>query len=233
MSGALLPLLTALWLGVVTSISPCPLATNIAAISYLSRQVGNRRRALAGAAAYTLGRICVYLVLALVLAVGLASMPALSAFLRNEVLPLVGPVLNLAGMAVLGWLPFPVSLRLGGADTAERLSRRGLLGEFALGALFALSFCPVSAALFFGSLIPLVLASPFLPLTVSAYGVGTALPVALMAILLIVGADLAARALDRIQAVQVWAVRFTAVVLLLVGSWLTVVHTLRPLWERG
>ena len=48
---------TALWLGLLTSISPCPLATNLAATAYLARRVESRRRAVTGAVAYTLGRV--------------------------------------------------------------------------------------------------------------------------------------------------------------------------------
>ncbi|MBP6783822.1 MAG: sulfite exporter TauE/SafE family protein, partial [Verrucomicrobiales bacterium] len=96
-------LLTALWLGIVTSVSPCPLATNVAAVSVLARRIDDRRRALAGAVLYTLGRMLVYIALALIVLAGLASMPELSGFLRREILPLVGPVLILVGLVVLGW----------------------------------------------------------------------------------------------------------------------------------
>ena len=97
-------LLTAFWLGLITSISPCPLATNVAALSLLARRVGDRRRALAGALAYTAGRILAYLGIGLLILAGLATMPGVAAFLRQEILPLVGPLLILVGMAVLGWI---------------------------------------------------------------------------------------------------------------------------------
>ena len=151
---------SAAWLGILTSISPCPLATNIAATTFLARRVGKRKRAAVGILAYAFGRMSAYLLLAAILLMGLASMPTLAAFLRQEVLPLVGPILILAGMAIVGWLTLPFEIKLGSADTAERMSRWGIAGEFALGALLALSFCPVSGALFFGSLIPLATTSP-------------------------------------------------------------------------
>ncbi len=229
MSGLLLAASSALWLGVLTSVSPCPLATNIAATTVLARRLGDRKRAVAGITAYTLGRVGAYVLLASILFLGLASMPAVSAFLRQEVLPLVGPILILAGMAVLGWIPLPFNLKFGSADAAERISRWGILGEFLLGGLFALSFCPVSAALFFGSLIPLAAASTLSTLAVVLYGVGTALPVALLSFLAIFSAEKAGMALRRIQQLQRTALALTGAVLIGIGCWLTLTDTLRVL----
>lgn len=228
MTALVLAASSALWLGIVTSISPCPLATNVAAVSSLSRQVGNRRRVLLGAGAYTLGRVSIYLVLAMLLFVGLASMPQLSSWLRREALPLVGPILICAGMALLGWLPLPIDLKLASPEAARKLSGWGVASDFMLGALFALSFCPLSAALFFGSLIPLALPSDSPPLVVSMYGVGTALPVGLVAILLAISSEKTAKALGRIQDVQKLATMLTCVVLIAVGVYLTFNHILLP-----
>ncbi|MEX2578355.1 MAG: aromatic aminobenezylarsenical efflux permease ArsG family transporter [Verrucomicrobiales bacterium] len=222
-------LLTALWLGIVTSVSPCPLATNVAAVSVLARRIGDRRRAVAGAVLYAVGRMAVYLVLALVVIGGLASMPALSAFLRREIVPLVGPVLILAGLVVIGWVPLPVNWRAGGAGAAAKLSKWGLAGEFLLGGLFALSFCPTSAALFFGSLLPLAMAASLPAVPVAIYGFGTALPVGVLAVLLVVSSAKAARALDRVQSFQKFALVATGVILVGVGVWLTLGDTL-DLW---
>lgn len=220
---------TALWLGILTSVSPCPLATNIAATTFLARRVGRGKRAVAGIAAYTLGRVSMYVLLACILFLGVASMPSVSAFLRQEVLPLVGPILILAGMAVLQWIPMPFNLRIGSADTAERVSRWGILGDFTLGGLFALSFCPVSAALFFGSLIPLAAASSISVLAVILYGIGTALPVGIISLIAVFSAEKAGRALRRVQQLQRGAITLTGVVLIVVGCWLTLKDTLRIL----
>lgn len=224
MSAEWLALGSALWLGVITSVSPCPLATNVAATSVLARRVGQRRRALAGAVAYTLGRVAAYGALALVILAGVSSMPAVSSFLRETFLPIVGPILILAGMAVLGWLPLPFDFKAGGAKSAQKLANWGLVGEFALGALFALSFCPVSAALFFGSLIPLAVASAMPALPVALYGIGTALPVGLVAITLVLSADKASRTLNQMQRFQKVAVVATGAILVLVGLWLTLTN---------
>jgi len=220
---------TALWFGLLTAISPCPLATNIAATTVLARRFGNTRRAAVGVVAYPLGRVGAYSLLAGVLFFGLASMPALSAFLRHEVLPLVGPILILAGMAVLGWLPLPFNWKLGSADTADRISKWGITGEFALGGLFALSFCPVSAALFFGSLIPLAAASSLSFLAVILFGIGTALPVGILSLLAIFSVEKAGRFILRVQQLQAGALVLTGTGLIAVGIWLTLTDTIHLL----
>lgn len=218
---------SAAWLGILTSISPCPLATNIAATSVLTRRVNCRKRATAGILAYTFGRISAYLLLAGILMLGFASMPTLSAFLRQEVLPLVGPILILTGMAVIGWLPLPFEFKFGSADTANNISSWGIAGEFSLGALFALSFCPVSAALFFGSLVPLATTSQLSIFAVMIYGLGTALPVALIAFIALFSAEKAGEVIQRTQQWQKYAITLTGVVLIVVGCWLTLSDTLQ------
>lgn len=229
MTALFLAAVTALWLGVLTSVSPCPLATNIAATTVLARRLGNSRRAAAGVLAYTLGRVGAYALLTAILFLGLASMPALSAFLRQEVLPLVGPILVLAGMAVLGWLPLPFDWKLGSADATERISKWGIAGEFALGGLFALSFCPVSAALFFGSLIPLAASSPLSIFTVILYGIGTALPVGVISLLAIFSVEKAGRIIKRVQQLQRGSLTLTGTVLIAIGIWLTLTDTIHLL----
>lgn len=219
-------LVSALWLGLVTSVSPCPLATNVAATSVLARRVGSRRRALAGAGAYTLGRMTAYVLLAGIVLAGISTMPAVAAFIRDWVLPLVGPLLILAGMVALGWLNLPLAFRAGGAGTAAKLAGWGPLGAFGLGALFALSFCPLSAALFFGSLLPLAAVFSWPPLPVLVFGLGTAIPVGVVAVLLVVSAQRAARTLERLQRFQRGATKATGTVLVAAGVWLTFTGTL-------
>lgn len=219
---ALVTIVTALWLGVITSISPCPLATNVAAVSVLSRRIDDRGKALWGALAYTLGRVTVYVFLALLLMAGMTTMPTLAGFLRNGITPFLGPILILAGMAILDWLPFPVSFQLANAAMAERISKWGLVGEFFLGFVFALSFCPVSAALFFGSLIPLALEFSAPPLVVAIYGIGTALPVGGVAVIIVYSARRASTLLSSLQSVQKPMLKGTAAILIGIGLWLTV-----------
>jgi hypothetical protein len=217
---------TALWLGVLTSISPCPLSTNIAAVSYVGRRVGSRRLVLLSGALYTAGRSLVYLVLGAASVWSLMSMVSVSSFLQGTFSRLLGPILIALGLLLLGVFEFTLP-SIGVSDKLQnRVDRAGLWGAGLLGIVFALSFCPVSAGLFFGSLVPLAVekGSPLmLPIL---YGVGTALPVAFFAVILAVGARWMGTALDRVQAFEVWARRVTALVFIGVGVHETLRSTL-------
>jgi len=156
---------SAFWLGLLTSISPCPLATNIAAISFLGRSVGNTRKVLLSGLLYTLGRTIVYVGLGvLILLVFQAALTGgdpnsaasgVSRFLQKYMGVILGPVLILVGMMLLGMLDFSGSLNLGGQGLQDHVAKGGAFWALPLGILFALSFCPVSASLFFGGLIGL------------------------------------------------------------------------------
>lgn len=220
---------SALWLGLLTSISPCPLATNLAATAYLARRVDSRRRAVMGALAYTLGRVSAYAVIAGLLALGLASAPAVSGGLQRWMTPLLGPLLVLTAMILLGLISLPFQASLATQASAEKWASRGLLGEFALGFLFALSFCPVSAALFFGSLIPLALGGGVIGAPVVLFGIGTAAPVAGFALVMIFSARAASRLAGGVAKFQPWIVRATGVLLLVAGLYLTARDTLELL----
>lgn len=213
--------LGAAWLGLLTSISPCPLATNIAAVSFLARRMHTRRMAVAGALAYALGRAFVYLLIGLLVTWGLASAPALSSILQRAMVPFLGPLLILVGLILLGWLKLPVDFGFKNETVAAALSRCGLLGEFSLGALFALTFCPVSAALFFGALLPMAIAqAPAWPLF-ATYGIATALPVGILAVLLALGAGAARTLIQSIQGSQEKIRMASGAIIILVGVWLT------------
>ncbi len=217
---------SALWLGVLTSISPCPLATNIAAVAYVGRQVGSARAILLAGALYTAGRALAYLALGAAAVWSLMSMVAVSRFLQGGFHRALGPLLIVVGLLLLGL----VKLGLPGFGVSDGLRRRvdraGVWGAGLLGIVFALSLCPVSAGLFFGGLVPLAAErhSPLLLPTV--YGLGTALPVAAFALLLAAGVSWLGRALARVQAFEVWARRATALVLIAVGVYETLRSTL-------
>jgi cytochrome c-type biogenesis protein len=217
---------TALWLGILTSISPCPLSTNIAAVSYVGRRVGSRRLVLLSGALYTAGRSLVYLVLGAASVWSLMSMVSVSSFLQGTLYRLLGPILIALGLLLLGVFEFTLPSMGVNDEMQHRVDRAGVWGAGLLGMIFALAFCPVSAGLFFGGLVPLAVerSSPLmLPLV---YGVGTALPVAFFAVILAVGAGWLGTALDRVQVFEVWARRVTAVVFVGVGIYETLRSTL-------
>lgn len=217
----------ATWLGVVTSISPCPLATNIAAVSFLARRLESRRRAVWGVAAYAGGRAVAYAAIGLIVAWGLAAAPAASQFLQTFLQPFLGPLLIAVALVLLGWIPLRLDFGPARPGSTEGLADRGLPGAFLLGALFAVTFCPISAALFFGSLMPLALASNATLLLIVAYGFATALPVAVLALLVVLGVGSAARVMNDVQRWQRRVQVVTAWVILAVGAYLTLSGTLK------
>lgn len=210
-------ILSALWLGILTSISPCPLATNIAAMSYIGRRVDSSSQVFLSGLLYTAGRMVTYVVLGVLIVASLLSVSEVSLWLQKHMNQFLGPLLILVGMVLLGLIPLPVF----GGTISEKVQRRaqsyGVWGAGLLGIVFALSFCPVSAALFFGSLIPLSVQSGSTLTLPSVYGIGTGLPVFLFAILIAFGARTVGRAFDRLSLVERWTRRITGTVFILVG----------------
>jgi len=211
----------AVWLGILTSISPCPLATNIAAVAFLARK-GTQRRAVAWSSiAYISGRMIAYTLLAMVITAGLLSAPSVAAFFRDKLEGLIGPGLILVGMLVSGLLKVKIPGVGNLNELGTRLAERGFIGEFLMGAVFALAFCPVSAALFFGGLLPTIVQSGstiILPIT---YGIGTALPVVVAVILLAGGIATAGNRVKKFQWIGNKLQIITGVILIAVGVWIT------------
>ena len=144
---------TAVWFGVLMSISPCPLASNIAALSYLSKNIQSRNTILLSGTSYTLGRVVAYVGVSALLIAGLITVFSMAQFLQTWTNRIIGPVLILLGIVLLEWIRIPMP-SMGSSERLEKLAMGGAPGAAALGFIFALSFCPISAALFFGSLIP-------------------------------------------------------------------------------
>jgi cytochrome c-type biogenesis protein len=217
MDGFAFALASALWLGILTAISPCPLATNIAAMSYIGRQVDSPRKVFLAGMLYAAGRTATYLALGILLVASLLSAPYISHLLLKYMNKLLGPILILVGMFLLELIRFNVS----GLGVSERMQKRveawGIWGAALLGVVFALSFCPTSAALFFGSLVPLAVQYNSSILAPSVYGIGTALPVIVFATLIAFGARSVARAFDKITLVERWARRITGLIFIGIG----------------
>ena len=208
---------SALWLGILTAISPCPLATNIAAISFIGRQVGNRRGVLASGLLYTLGRALVYVVLGVAITAGILASGEASRFLQRYVNEILGPILILLGMVLLGLIGSGLTLSFGCEALQARAAKGGVAFALPLGVLFALSFCPVSAGLFFGALIPLSLTHGSRLLLPMAYGAGTALPVIAFAFLIAFSGAYLGKAFDRLTQIEVWVRRIAGVLFIAAG----------------
>jgi cytochrome c-type biogenesis protein len=208
---------SAIWLGILTSISPCPLASNIAAISFITRRIGKTHEVLLSGLLYTLGRTLTYAALAAILVAGLLATGDIARFLQRYLNQILGPVLILVGMMLLGMVGSGLSFNLAGQGVQQKASRGGWWWSGLLGVLFALSFCPVSAGLFFGGLIALATqhSSPvFLPVL---FGAGTALPVIVFAFLIAFGSQYVGKAFNRLTQIERWVRVATGVVFILAG----------------
>ena len=215
---------SALWLGILTAISPCPLATNIAAISFIGRQVGNRRGVLLSGLLYALGRTLTYVVLGLVITVGILATAEVSRFLQKYMNEILGPVLILLGMVLLGLIGSGLSWNLAGDGVQQRAAKGGVVWSLLLGVLFALSFCPVSAGLFFAGLIPLSVNEGSRLLLPTLYGVGTALPVIVFAFLIAFASEYVGKAFNRLSQIEKWIRVIAGILFILAGVYYCLTH---------
>ncbi len=208
---------SALWLGILTSISPCPLAANIAAVSFLSKKIAHPALVFVSGLAYTLGRIAAYAALGWIIISSLLSVPQIAQFLQKYMGKALGPLLIITGLFLLEI----ITLRLPGISLSQKHSNKlvesGAPGAFLLGVIFALAFCPVSAALFFGSLIPLALNDKAGTLLLFIYGAGTGLPVLVFAVAIAIGVTSMSHWFHRIMKLEYYTRRITGVIFILVG----------------
>ena len=214
----------ALWLGILTAISPCPLASNIAAISFISRQMGNHRGVLLSGLLYTAGRTAAYIILAAGITAGLMATGELSRFLQKYLNEILGPVLIILGMILLNMLGSGAGLNIDGSKLQQKVEKWGIYFAFPLGVIFALSFCPVSAALFFGALIPLSIKNSSQLLLPLIYGGGTALPVIVFSFLIAFGGEMLGKAFRRLTQIELWVRRIAGVIFILAGIYYCLSH---------
>jgi len=188
LSGPNIPVLTALLLGLITAIAPCPMATNIAAVAYITRNVTDRKYAVITGSLYTLGRMVSYSLLGILIIVVGLEIPWLSGVIQDVGEKVLGPLLIVVGLLML----FIDRLSFGrGGNTLASLGSKvagwGMIGGFLLGVIFALAFCPYSAVLFFGALIPVALKSTGGVALPAVFAIGTGLPVLVFGTLLSLG----------------------------------------------
>jgi cytochrome c-type biogenesis protein len=226
MNETLLTMGTAFWFGVLTSISPCPLSTNIAAVSYVARRVEKTGKVLISGLLYAAGRCVAYLAVAIIVTNGLTSIPGVSWFLQKYLNLFIGPVMLLVGVILLDLL----KINLGGNgfvnNLQPKINKMGIWGAAVLGLIFALSFCPTSAGLFFGGLIPLALKQNSMIVLPVLYGIGTAFPVVGFSMLFAFGAKVVGTVFNKITIIEIWVRRITAVMMIIVGVMFILKHNM-------
>ena len=208
--------ITAFILGLMTAISPCPLATNITAIGFISRDIENRKRIFISGLVYTLGRAISYTALGIILFLG-ASQVKISLIFQGWGEKLIGPILILIGLLMLD----VIKLKLPGfSKLTEKIgekSKKSYWSTLLLGTVFAMAFCPYSGVLFFAMLVPITIASVsglYLPIV---FAVGTGLPVIIFAWLLAYAIGNVAHLYNKIKTFERWFRRIMSFVFIVVG----------------
>ena len=208
--------LTAFILGLMTAISPCPLATNISAIGFISRDIENRRRVFIKGLVYTLGRAVSYTGLGVILYFGASKMQVTMLF-QGWGEKLLGPILILIGLFMLDFIKIKFPGFSGLTEKMGEHSKRSYWGTLLLGMVFAMAFCPYSGVLYFAMLIPMTITSIsglYLPVV---FAIATGLPVIIFAWLLAYAVGNVGKLYNQIKTFELWFRRVVAVLFILVG----------------
>jgi len=211
-----IPWLTAILLGFMTSISPCPLASNITAIGFISKDINKRNRVFLNGLFYTLGRAITYTSIALVIYLG-ADQFRFSGFFQRYGEKIIGPLLILIGVLMLDIFRIKFPGLNGLTSRMEKRKSWRFIDAVLLGMVFALAFCPYSGVLYFGMLIPMTVASAsglYLPVL---FAIATGIPVILFAWLLAYTVSGIGGVYNKIKVFELWFRRVVAAVFIIVG----------------
>ena len=213
-----IPVLAAFFLGLMTAISPCPLATNITAIAYASKRINNSKYTVLVSFFYTFGRMFTYVLLAsLIVWFGLNTQ-AIAFFLQKYGDKILGPLLLLVGIVMLDVIKINFIKKSNTLEKLkEKLANKGFIGSFFLGVIFALAFCPFSAVLFFGMLIPLALKAGDGLLIPSVFAFATGLPVIIFSFILVYSISKLGTIMNKVQTFEKWMRKSVAVIFILAG----------------
>jgi len=217
--GSNFPLFTAFLLGLMTAISPCPLATNITATAYLSKDIADKKRVLFNGIFYTLGRMFSYTTLGAIFYFG-ASQFQIARFLQNIGGFWLGIALVIIGILMLDLIKFNMpGLSKITSKMEGKQKKRNYWNAFLLGAVFALAFCPYSGVLYFGVLIPMTIASSSGLLLPPVFAVATGLPVIIIAWLLAYSVGNVGKFYNNMSVFQKWFKRIVAAIFIVVGAY--------------
>lgn len=214
-------IVAALVLGLMTAISPCPLATNISAIGFISRDIEDRKRVFMSGLVYTLGRVVSYTVLAVILYFG-ASQMQISMIFQGWGEKLLGPILIIIGLFMLDIIKLKFPGFSGLTEKIGNRSKGNYWSSLLLGIVFALAFCPYSGVLYFMMLIPMTISSAsglFLPVV---FAVATGIPVIIFAWFLAYAVGNVGKLYSKIKTFETWFRRVVSVLFILVGLYYTI-----------
>jgi len=211
-----MPLLTALVLGLMTAISPCPLATNITAVGFISRDIENRNRVFINGLLYTLGRAITYTAIALIIFLG-ADQLKFGGFFQRYGEKIVGPLLIIIGLFMLDIIKIKFPGFNGLTSRIQNKKKWGYIDAVLLGLVFALAFCPYSGVLYFGMLVPLTVTSAsgfYLPVV---FALATGIPVIVFAWIIAYTISGIGGVYNKLKTFELWFRRIIAVLFIVVG----------------
>lgn len=207
----------ALWLGILTAISPCPLASNIAAVSYLGSRIKDKNTVILSGIMYSLGRAAIYVLIAFVAVKSAEAIPAIADFIQRYISKALGFLLLITGMFLAGLIKMDLPTISIPEKWQKNLGNGGPAGALLLGLLFALAMCPVSAAIFFGSLIPLAIKAKSSIIIPVIFGIGTGAPVAIFAFVASLGAKSIGGLYKKTSVFEKYAQLITGIIFIIAG----------------
>ena len=213
-----MPWLSAFLLGLMTAISPCPLATNITAVGFISKDIENRNRVFVNGLLYTLGRAISYSVVAMVIYFG-ADQFKFSGFLQLYGPKIIGPLLIIIGLLMLDVIRINFPGMSSITSKMESKTHWGYWDAILLGMVFALAFCPYSGVLYFGMLIPMTVTSVsglYLPFV---FALATGIPVIIFAWILAFSVGSLGGIYNKMKNFEIWFRRVIALLFILVGTY--------------
>ncbi|MGB9715631.1 MAG: aromatic aminobenezylarsenical efflux permease ArsG family transporter [Thermodesulfovibrionales bacterium] len=217
-------LFSAMWLGILTSISPCPLASNIAAVSFISNKITHKNIVFFSGILYSIGRSLTYIILGFLIVKAMVDIPLLSDFLQRYMNKILGIVLIFTGMVLLEMIHINLPSLPFSEKFTKKITGRGIFGATLLGVLFAMAFCPVSAALFFGGLIPLSIKAESVITLPLIYGIGTGLPVLVFGTLFALGIEYFNRVYRKVNKLENYTKSITGIIFILIGIYYSLAY---------
>ena len=211
-------ILAAFFIGLMTAISPCPLATNITAIAYASKRIDNSKHTIIVGFLYTLGRMLTYVLIASAIVWFGLNTQSIALTLQKYGDKILGPLLLIVGIVMLDVIKInflKTSDRLN--KLKEKLAQKGFLGSFLLGVIFALAFCPFSAVLFFGMLIPIALKAGDGLIIPSVFAFATGLPVIIFSFILVYSVSKLGKIMNKIGTFEKWMRKIVSIIFIIAG----------------
>lgn len=211
-----LSLSTIIGLGWVMAISPCPMATNIAAISFISRDAGSPWRVISNGIAYAVGRMVAYTGLAILICMAVLDQPEVSRFLQTSMNEFLGPLMILVGMVLLELISIPMPSPASGSWAKKLAERGGIVASGILGVIFAMSFCPISAVWYI-EMLEITRQSGLMVLLPAVFGITTAVPVVLFAVLMAIAVGKVSALFNFFGRIEKWVRFVCGVIFIAVG----------------